>query len=69
MKKSDYFLQKKYLGLLFGDLLVQEMEVANGMANFLIIDTQEQVVLLSLGFYHDTLESCIPRILWYLHSI
>ena len=69
MKKSDYFLQKKYLGLLFGDLLVQEMVVVKGMANFLIIDTQEQVVLLSLGFYHDTLESCIPRILWYLHSI
>lgn len=69
MKKSDYFLQKSVLRLLFGDLLVQEMEVANGMANFLIIDTQEQVVLLSLGFYHDTLESCIPRILWYLHSI
>lgn len=69
MKKSDYFLQKSVLRLLFDDLLVQEMEVVNGMANFLIIDTQEQVVLLSLGFYHDTLESCIPRILWYLHSI
>ncbi len=40
MKKSDYFLQKSVLRLLFGDLLVQEMEVANGMANFLIIDTQ-----------------------------
>lgn len=69
MKKSDYFLQKSVLRLLFGDLLVQEMEVVNWMANFLIIDTQEQVVLLSLEFYHDTLESCIPRILWYLHSI
>lgn len=69
MKKSDYFLQKSVLRLLFGDLLVQEMVVVKGMANFLIIDTQEQVVLLSLGFYHDTLESCIPRILWYLHSI
>jgi len=34
MKKSDYFLQKKFLRLLFGDLLVQEMEVVNGMANF-----------------------------------
>lgn len=69
MKKSDYFLQKSVLRLLFGDLLVQEMEVVNGMANFLIIDTQIQVMLLSLGFYHNTLESCIPRILWYLHSI
>ncbi len=69
MKKSDYFLLKSVLRLLFGDLLVQEMEVANGMANFLIIDTQGQVVRLSLGFYHNTLESCIPRILWYLHSI
>lgn len=69
MKKSDYFLQKSVLRLLFGHLLVQEMEVVNGMANFLIIDTQIQVMLLSLGFYHNTLESCIPRILWYLHSI
>lgn len=69
MKKSDYFLQKSVLRLLFGDLLVQEMKVVNGMMNFLIIDTQGHAVLLSLGFYHNTLESCIPRILWYLHSI
>ncbi len=69
MKKSDYFLQKKYLGLIFADLLVQEMEAVSGMANFLIIDNQRQAVLSNLGFYHNTLESCIPRILWYLHSI